>query len=68
MTTIVDECHRLPSSAGFVNLRLFIAVNLTLQQVFFKENVRNPVWICRDPIFSDFRDAMIILSDSRDPI
>ena len=19
--------------------------------VFFKENVRNPVWICRDPIF-----------------
>ena len=23
---------------------------------FFKKNVRNPVWICRDPIFSHFRD------------
>ena len=36
--------------------------------VFFKENVRYPVWIYRDPIFSDFRDPMIIFSDSRDPI
>jgi len=43
---------------------------------FFKENVRYPVWICRDPIslilgdpiFADFRDPMIIFSDSRDPI
>ena len=42
---------------------------------FFKENVRDPVCICRDPIsdsrdpsFSDFRDPMIIFSDSRDPI
>ena len=36
---------------------------------FFKENVRNPIWICRDPmiIFSDSRDPMIIFSDSRDP-
>jgi len=24
--------------------------------------------ICRDPIFSDFRDPMIIFSDTRDPI
>jgi len=45
-------------------------------QGFFKENVTNPVWICRDPIsliletrfFSDFRDPMIIFSYSRDPI
>jgi len=35
---------------------------------FFKENVRYPVWTCRDPIFSDFRDALIIFFDSRDPI
>jgi len=50
-------------------------------RVFFNENVRNPVWICRDPIspilgtrfswfqgpdFSDFRDP--IFSDIRDPI
>jgi len=41
----------------------------------FKENVRYPVWTCRDPIsdstdpiFSDFRDPMIIFSDSWDPI
>jgi len=47
----------------------------TSYQVFFKENVRDPVWICRDPIslilgnrFSEFRDPMIIFSDSRDPI
>jgi len=40
---------------------------------FFKENVRYPVWTCRDPIsysrdpiFSDSRDP--IFSDSRDPI
>jgi len=33
----------------------------------FKENVRYPVWICRVPIFFDFRDPMIIFSDSRDP-
>jgi len=46
------------------------------EQGFFKEHVRNQVWICRDPIslilgtrfFSDFRDLMIIFSDSRDPI
>jgi len=39
-----------------------------LKQGFFKENVRNLLWICRDPIFSDFRDPMIIFADSRDPI
>jgi len=30
--------------------------------------MRSPVWICRDPISSDFRDPMIVFSDSRDPI
>ena len=39
-----------------------------LLQVFFKEKVRYPVWICRDPIVSNFRDPMIIFSDSMDPI
>jgi len=34
----------------------------------FKENVRYPVWTCRDPIFSNSRDVMIIFSDSGDPI
>ena len=41
--------------------------NENLNQGFFKKNVRNSVWISRDPIFSDFRDPMIIFSDSRDP-
>jgi len=27
----------------------------TYSVVFFKENVRDSVWICRDPIFSKFR-------------
>ena len=35
---------------------------------FFKENVRYPVWTCRDPIFSDSRYPMIIFADYRDPI
>jgi len=43
---------------------------------FFKENVRYPIWTCRDPIslilgtrFSLIsRDPMMIFSDSRDPI
>ena len=34
---------------------------------FFKENVRYPVWTCRDPIFSDSRNPMMIFADSRDP-
>jgi len=39
----------------------------------FKENVRYPLWICRDTdsrdlISSDFRNPMIIFSDSSDPI
>jgi len=38
------------------------------QGFFLKENVRYPVWTCRDPMFSDSVDPMIILSDSRDPI
>jgi len=50
--------------------------NYTLDQVFFKENVRSPVWICRDPISLIlgtrssliFRDPMIIFYDSRDTI
>ena len=42
-----------------------IYTNLTSTQVFFKENVRHPVWICGDPIFSDSRDSVIIFSDSR---
>jgi len=37
-------------------------------RVFFRENDRHPVWTCRDPIFSDSRDPMIIFSDSRDLI
>jgi len=37
-------------------------------QGFFKENVRYPIWIFRDPIFSDSSDPMVIFSDSRDPI
>jgi len=37
-------------------------------QVFFKADVRYPVWTCRDPIFFDSRDPIIIFSDSRDPI
>jgi len=60
-------------------LRLFEQLALALKkqscpeifhciQGFFKENVRYPVWIWRDPIFSDFRAPMIIFSDSRDPI
>jgi len=36
-------------------------------QVFFKENVKDPVWISRDPIFFDFRGPKIVFSDSRDP-
>jgi len=41
--------------------------------VFFKENMRYPVWTCsdpisvsKDPIFSASRDTMMIFSDSRD--
>ena len=37
-------------------------------QSFCKENLRYLVWTCRDPIFSDSRDLMMILSDDRDPI
>ena len=33
----------------FNNFRCHIAL-LYKSRVFFKENVRNPVWICRDPI------------------
>jgi len=39
-----------------------------LDSVVFKGNVRYQVWTCRNPIFSDPRDPMIIFSDSRDPI
>jgi len=24
--------------------------DIYIYQIFFKENIRNPVWICRDPI------------------
>jgi len=41
--------------------------NYHFKQVFFKENVRCPIRTCRDRIFSDSRDSMIIFSDSRDP-
>ena len=37
-----------------------------VSRVFFKENVR--YLVARDPIFSDFRNPMIIFSDSRDPV
>jgi len=43
-------------------------VSICLLQAFFKENVRYPIWIFRDPIFSDTRDPMIIFSDYRDLI
>ena len=36
--------------------------------VIFKANVRNLVWTCREPIFSDSRDPMMIFSVSRDSI
>jgi len=39
-----------------------------LDSRFFKENVRYPVWTCRDTIFSDSRDPMITFFDSRYPI
>jgi len=59
-----------------VTIELKYEVMVTISRLFSKENVRNPVWICRDPIslnlatrcFSDFRDPMIISSDSRDQI
>jgi len=42
---------------------------LNLQAGFIlKKNVRYPIWVFRDPIFSDSRDPVIIFSDSRDPI
>jgi len=44
-----------------------LLLSFHLGQVFFKENVKYPVWICRDPIFSDFRNPMIIFSDFREP-
>jgi len=37
-------------------------------QVFFKENVRYPVWTGRGPVFSDSRDPMRFFFDSRGPI
>jgi len=45
-----------------------VAYGLWCNQFFLKENVRDPVWTCRDPIYSDSRNPMIIFSDSRDPI
>jgi len=39
-----------------------------LDSGFFKENVRYPVWTCRDPIFNDSMDPMLIFCDSREPI
>jgi len=58
------EVSSLNVKVGFLCVTHYLCV----KQVFLKENVRYPVWICRDPIFSDFRDPMIIFSDSRDPI
>ena len=37
-------------------------------QFFFKETVTDPVWTCRDPIFYNSWDPMIIFSDSRGSI
>jgi len=34
----------------------------------FKDNVKYPVWTCRNPTFSDCREPMIILCGSRDPV
>jgi len=45
-----------------------MALTKNMYSVFFKESVRYPVWTCRDPIFSDSKDSMIIFSDPRDPI
>jgi len=63
---------RLPTHTNRIAELLF---KLPIKQVFFKENVRYPVWTCRDPIslilgtqFSVSRYPMIIFSDSRDPI
>jgi len=37
-------------SNGIELFEFSIAKVLKEYQCFFKENVRNPVWICRDPI------------------
>jgi len=42
------------------NKRETMLMTNVLKQVFFKENVRYLVWICRDPISSIFRDPMTI--------
>jgi len=33
-----------------VTIELKYEVMVTISRLFSKENVRNPVWICRDPI------------------
>ena len=64
--------YGLKSPARNKNLKsvrfVHIVTSILVNQFFLKENVRYPVWTCRDPIFSDSRDPMIIFSDSKDPI
>jgi len=50
---VVYKKKTKPVSNGFCEARTFF-LNLFLlyvdYRVFLKENVRNPVWICRDPM------------------
>ena len=64
LSTVLD-----PQFVNFLPRRIEdSAIVIWVYPGYFKENVRYPVWTCRDPIFSDSKDPMIIFSDSRDPI
>jgi len=73
-----SELWRVYSQATLLRVRLRYSLyyGTMLKPVFLKENVRYPVWTCRDPIssdsrdpiFSDSKDPMINSSESRDPI
>jgi len=66
VSLLATENFKLPITT---NLHLISGlVHCYMCRFFFKEHVRCLVWICRDPIFSDFRNAMIIFSNSSDPI
>jgi len=68
MSHFVSQHALLILCRSFILLCLFTVISfaiIVLKLVFFEENVRYPVWICRDPIFSDFKNPMIIFSDSR---
>jgi len=62
----LPHCCLSPAVSITICKPLFLT--MALPQGCFKENVRYPEWIGRDPRFSDFRNPMIIFSDPRDPI